>query len=148
MDTIAVAVIVMIGPTLVALVNGFVTARARRDEWERQDRREDEVLSTAKALAEMTAETTTVLIEKADAIHALVNSDMTATRQELLTQTVASLVLMKKLIRDDATAGRPVSAEDLDMIAVTEARIAAQKLYLTERIAQQEAMDARGPGVE
>lgn len=99
-----------------------------------QAQRTDEV---ARLAAKNQAIMTTQLIQ----IHTLVNSDMTAARQELLDQTRITLMMLRTIISDDVQAGRPSRPDDLQAITDTERRIDTLRAILADRLAQQKIVE-------
>jgi hypothetical protein len=79
-------------------------------------------------------------------IHVLVNSDMTAARQEALDQTRLTLLALEKLVQLDRAAGREPT--DADLAAVDEAKVRVDELQavLADRLAQQRILEAHGTG--
>jgi hypothetical protein len=74
-------------------------------------------------------------------IHTLVNSDMTAARQELLDQTEITLVMLRRVVADAQREGDGASSEDLEAVAKTERRVRAMRGVLADRLAQQRIVE-------
>lgn len=162
-QVILVALVVSVfAPLVLAMVTGNQQRKSKKQDWDRQD----ELTARAEASAEKIAAATALLSKKAEVIavkveevavaaveahsetsdqlgqiHALVNSDMTAARQELLDQTRVTLAMLKKIAAADAAAGHPISPEDTQVIADTEKRIITLQAILVDRQTQQSKAD-------
>jgi hypothetical protein len=74
-------------------------------------------------------------------IHELVNSDMTAARQELLDQTEITLVMLRRIVADTRQAGDTPTDEDLAAVAKTAKRVKVMRGVLADRLAQQRVVE-------
>jgi hypothetical protein len=140
-------------------------AKIRRQEKEEDWARQDEVARKAretaaeqinaarnaatqvKEVARVAAESAAVTAAQLDAlsdqtrqIHTLVNSDMTAARQDALDQMRASRLL---LIRAAGPARREWSAEDQETITALDERIAEQERILADRLVALRRVEAQ-----
>lgn len=147
MNVLVVAVVVsLISPAVLAWITGRQRRREKFEDWARQDAREQaaierqdevadkvaEVAQTAATSAHDTAERLEVLGEGQKVIHGLVNSNLTAQKQETLDSTRRELVLMK-VIAGDAPSGSQAAA-----ITAIEERIAELASELAKRDAQED----------
>jgi hypothetical protein len=96
--------------------------------------RTDEV---AKLAAEQAALTASQLTQ----IHTLVNSDMTAARQELLDQTRLLVTMYEKTVDDDRMAGREPLPGDVKALDDAKAKVTELQRILADRLAQQRIVE-------
>jgi hypothetical protein len=156
--SLTVAIPAFLGPWIAIRANGRERRKDQAATWAREDEVARQVARTADLLletqqesirrtdrvAEHVASAASAAEAKLDAIHTLVNSDMTAARQSELDQTRVTLVMLRKVVALDHAAGRKPSAQDVATIEATEARIAALQTILADRLAQQQAVEAGG----
>ncbi len=149
-------VIGALGPVLLIRANGRERRKDQRLTWERDDAVAAQAAEAARLLlaaqresiartdlvAEHVAASTSLTANKLDAIHTLVNSDMTAARQSELDQTRVTLVMLRKVVALDRAAGREPTDTDTVTIETTEARIIELEAILADRLAQQRAVEA------
>lgn len=128
--TIQIAIITLTGTVVAPLLLVFLTASLRRSDrkadWAREDAVAEAVVEVARLAAEADARTTASLRE----IHILVNSDMTAARQQELVATQALLALLLRI--------QMPNDDDIKAITVTRARIFELQLILADRFAAQQ----------
>jgi hypothetical protein len=135
-------------------------ARIRREEkeqdWARQDQvaekllkaqaatlvRTDEVARLAAQQSSTVALQLAALHTQAVDIHTLVNSDMTAARQELLDQTRILLGLYERTISADLDAGREPRPADVQALDDAREKVTELTLVLADRLAQQRIVEA------
>jgi len=159
-SAVIVGLIVAILPTLGTWIAIRANGRERRKDqqatWDRDDKvaakaaeaarlllaAQQESIARTDAVAAHVAAATASTDGKLDAIHTLVNSDMTAARQSELDQTRVTLVMLRKVVALDHAAGREPSDADLATIETTEARIEELQAILADRLAQQQAVEA------
>jgi uncharacterized membrane-anchored protein YhcB (DUF1043 family) len=167
MEVIFVAVIVsVIAPTLLAFLTNRQRITERRMDWDRQDAREKADRERQEAVAKQAAEAAELLLAEQRAtkarteevavlaaraasatdsqlkqIHTLVNSDMTAARQELLDQTRLLVSIYRKTIEDDRAAGREATPSDLAALDAAEAKVSELQGILADRLAQQRIVE-------
>lgn len=141
----------VVGPALLAYLNGRQRRAEKREDYARQDQVADRVTEAAdrtKAVAEQAAEAARLLVAsnavaaktaahtaaitngKLDQIHTLVNSTLTEAIEAQLEATLEQLAMMRR-----ALAGETVPPS-LESMAALEAKIADTRASLTERIAQ------------
>ncbi len=70
-------------------------------------------------------------------IHTLVNSDMTAARQELLDQTEITLMMLRRVVEEARREGIEPDPRDVEAVSKTERRVKAMRGVLADRLAQQ-----------
>jgi len=104
--------------------------------------RTDEVAVMAAQAASLVEIQLAELKVQGDTIHTLVNSDMTAARQELLDQTRILLNIYRKTIDADRVAGRESLPEDIQAVKDAEAKVRELSLILADRLAQQRLVEA------
>jgi len=145
------------------VVEADLAEKAKKADWARQDevakrveaaaveiKERGELLIASNAEKErMAAERDTHLLgelskldAKADTIHTLVNSEMTAARQELLDGKRLMLVALKKVIVTNRTNGVEPTPEDEKEIEETESSILKLERILADRLVQQRKADA------
>jgi hypothetical protein len=108
---------------------------------ERTIRATDQVAFVARQNASDTTIRLQELKEGQTVIHTLVNSDMTAARQNERVATQALLMALRKVVRLDEDAGRQTSDEDKAIIETTETKIKELDQILADRAHQQEMAD-------
>lgn len=146
----------MLGTWIAIRANGRERRKDQQATWDRDDAVAEQAAKAAALLlaeqqatktrtnevAASLAASTAATDAKLDAIHTLVNSDMTAARQSELDQTRVTLVMLRKVVALDHAAGRESSEQDVATIETTEARIAELQAILADRLAQQQAVEA------
>jgi hypothetical protein len=159
-QVLAVAIVVSV---IAPLITGWVTNRLRRaekrEEWERQDAREaaerhrqEEVARRLQAEQERIREAADRAADEAAIdraatasqlmqIHTLVNSDMTAARQELLDQTRLLVNMYRRTIEEEEAAGRTPLPDDVKALADAVARAEELQGILADRLAQQRIVE-------
>jgi hypothetical protein len=151
-------------PLIVVYLTARQRHREKQQDYDRQDevaRRAEDVARAAQGVAKQAAEAATLLVDsnervavaareqakvtngKLDAIHTLVNSNMSAAMQSELDATVRDLAMMREVIALRATAGREPTAEILSAVSATEDRIAELRAVLADRAQQTEIADAQ-----
>jgi hypothetical protein len=156
MSDIAIASLVLLGPLLLAWLNGRQRRAEKREDYARQD----EVAERATEVAKQAQEAATLLVEdnqrvakaaalatsktfgKLDEIHTLVNSNMTAAMQAEFDATVRELAMMREVIGLHAAAGRAPSTEAESAVTATESRIAELRAALEDRHTAQDRVDS------
>jgi len=167
MEVILVALIVsVIAPIMVAYLTNKQNRANKQMDWDRQDavareakRQQNEVAAQAATAADLllqaqreTASRTEEVARVAALtardqssqlrqIHTLVNSDMTAARQELLDQTRLLVVLYRKTLDDDKIAGRPSDSQDVKAYDDALVRVDQLQVILADRLAQQRLVE-------
>ncbi len=141
--------------------------RERAEDFARQDRVAELAAETARKLQEAqqltiaktdevaaVAASAAKLIETANRadvaethfqlsqIHTLVNSEMTAARQEALDQTRLTLMLMRKIADAARSAGQEVTVDELAAIERTEGRIIELEAVLSDRMTKMRTVEA------
>lgn len=167
-NAILIALIVAVPAIVSPLLLSLMTNRNRRLEKEQDYARLDMVAEKAEKAAEMVADKVRLVaqkaaedakllvsinervaakakltIEKLDVIHALVNSNMTATMQSELDSHVVALALMIEIIELKRAAGSEPSVESLASIKSETLRVETLKKVLTDRIEQQKMFEKR-----
>lgn len=137
LTTVLVAVVVAVGPTLVAVVNGRNAARARREDWARQDVVAAQAAEAAELLVrsnrqvadrvEVASRDAHRLEAKVDQVHGLVNSTLTAALEGQATILGQLVDLM-----DDQ--GDP-TVEAVERRAVAAGQLAVLRQVLADRAA-------------
>jgi hypothetical protein len=153
---LTVAIPAFLGPWIAIRANGRERRKDQAATWARDDEvaaqaakaaelllaAQQETIKRTNEVARHVAAATAKTDEKLDAIHTLVNSDMTAARQSELDQTRVTLVMLRKVVALDHAAGRAPSEQDVATIETTEARITELQAILMDRLAQQQAVEA------
>jgi hypothetical protein len=146
----------MLGTWVAIRANGRERRKDQQATWERDDKVAEQAEKAARLLLAAQQESikrtdqvathvsaaTAATDAKLDAIHTLVNSDMTAARQSELDQTRVTLVMLRKVVALDHAAGRAPSEQDMATIETTEARITELQSILADRLEQQQAVEA------
>ena len=145
---IVIAIIAtVVSPLLLAYATGRQRRKEKIEDWAREDlvavkaqeaadrllAAQEETIRRTDEVAIQAETTATETKESLKEIHTLVNSDMTAARQNELTVTKALLVLMQKNVQGDKDAGLPPSESDLAAIDATEVRILELQQILNDR---------------
>lgn len=167
MAIVIVALIVAANSLLIAAL----TNRARRDDkqqdWDRQDRREREererqentaklLLDSQHAIAEKAdyvaeqlldanervAKDTQIVSGKLDAIHTLVNSNMTAALQSEHDAMAAHRVVLLEVIADKRSRGIEPSPDAITTVAMIDTKLAELQAVLSDRRLQTKLADA------
>jgi hypothetical protein len=145
-----------LAPVLLIRANGRERRKDQEQTWARDDKVAEQAAEAAElllaaqkesiartdAVAERVAAATSTTTAQLNAIHTLVNSDMTAARQSELDQTRVTLAVLRKVVALDLAAGRDPAEADRATIDATEARIAELEAILEDRLAQQQAVEA------
>jgi hypothetical protein len=126
--SVITALIVGVFGLLQTKIVGSQATSRQRDDWARQDKVAREVREVAR-LTSLSANDTKVQLRK---IHTLVNSDMTASRQETLDQTRVTLMVLRRLV---ASSGDP-NIDDIAAIDSAERRIKELEGILADRLFQ------------
>jgi hypothetical protein len=157
---ILVAVVAVFSSITAPLILAHRTERMHRQDMLADYQRQDEVAKEAKAAAEalltqqreaaeaarLRDEASRLLLSRIDAqadrIHTLVNSDMTAARQEELDQAEATIIVLERVIRIAREKG--VDPEPEDILALEAAKTRRDKLeqILADRMHQLREADA------
>ncbi len=133
------AVTTTITPVSMALITARTARRDKLEDYARQDAVAAKAAEAAKLLiaanvrVEASARGTS---DKLDAIHSLVNSNMTAAMQAELDATVRELAMMREVIELKRTAGKEPSPESLAAKEMTKTRIAELTAALNDRRTQ------------
>ncbi len=151
---IVVAAVAVFSSITAPLILSHRTERMHREDLLEEYRRQDEVAAQAKAaaatmLAQQTlaAEAARIRDERshdllsridvqADRIHTLVNSDMTAARQDQLDQTEATIVVLERVLRVAGEKG--IEPDPADVAALDAAKVQRDTLeqILADRLHQ------------
>jgi hypothetical protein len=164
-DVIIVALIVsVIAPMMLGFLTNRAARAAKREDWARQDAVADRAEHAAELLlaeqqkirantekvavlaastAATTADQLAQVLEGNQEIHHLVNSDMTAARQELLDQTRLLVRMYRKTISRDEAAGRTPAESDETALRDAEIKVTELQHILADRLAQQRMMEVR-----
>ena len=148
-----------VGPIILAIVLWFMQRITNRENWKRedavrvanetrQDRLEANVV-TAKEKAEeaatllaanneLVAQSTSLMSQKIDGVHDLVNSDKTEAMRVLLEQLILSLEMMKEIRTLRQAAGQGATVPGPYALDAVEARIA----QLTSEVAERDRLQA------
>lgn len=133
-----------VGPMALTWLTARQARRARIEDLDRQDlvaARAAEAVRVAKLSQETMAAATSQTNDKLDVIHALVNSNLTLALQGELDATVRELALMRELVSLHRFHGSEPSAEAMESMAHTAARITALQSQVNERISATWAAD-------
>ena len=148
-DIIIVALIVgvtgVITPALLAHLANRSRAQEKREDWARQDAVADRVAEAAERAAgaarlllaanERVAATAAETNTKLDAIHTLVNSNMTAAMQAELTAVEAQRVVLQEVVALKEANGVPAD-ESRATIETLNNRVNELRAVLTDRVEQ------------
>jgi hypothetical protein len=152
---VIVTLVVSVAGVIFASVTAPLILARRTDRIHREDqladyKRQDMVAAAAHAAA-MAAQTAATaaqtqaaatdvklddLAEQTKRIHTLVNSDMTAARQEELNQAESVIVITQRVIKMTADKGLPVDAADAAILAHAKERRDQLEMILADRLAQ------------
>ncbi len=124
----------LITSTIAPVVMTLITARQNRIDRAADWARQDTVAAKLLASNEQLKVTGGVANDKLDAIHTLVNSNMTAAMQAELDATVRELAMMREVIGLNKAAGREPTAESLAAKEMTKTRIAELQATLADRL--------------
>lgn len=144
---VAVAVVAVFTSITAPLILARRTERQHRHDQLADYQRQDEVARLAAAtaarmlrqqqeMAEAAAEQAETAGVKLDAIHTLVNSDMTAARQSELDQTRVLLAVLRRVVHLSRARGQDPEAADLEALDSAEARAAELERMLADRLHQ------------
>ena len=117
------------------------TERLHRADQERQFAREDHLESLMKQNARNVS-------AKLEQIHTLVNSEMTAARQNELDQTRAMLSVLQRVVAKAYEKGIEPEPEDLQGIKTTRARVSELESILADRLVQLRLMEKQAAEAE
>ena len=151
-DVVLVALIVAIGPMLLAYFQSRAHRRDRAHDEKRQDAQAKAAAASAKeivksneeaaAIVSVVAHTVESVKAVTDVTHALVNSDKTSGMQKELATMKRERVLLAVIIDMNKHSGIEPAKEALDAIAQLDAEILAQQTAITDRLAQQAKAEA------
>ncbi len=99
--------------------------------------------SFAVSVNERLRKNLTTLNAQLTEIHTLVNSDMTAARQELLDQTEITLMMLRRVVEEARREGIEPDPDDVAAVVKTERRVKAMRGVLADRLAQQLVVEAQ-----
>lgn len=154
---LGILIAAVVGPVLLSYLNSKQQRASKQQDYDRLDAVADRAQKVAAAAAgraeaasEQVKETATLLLAanervaeatheaagKLDAIHALVNSQLTAALQSELNATVRELAVLGELAAMREAMGRPVSPETAAAIRSAAARIVELKANLADRAEQ------------
>jgi hypothetical protein len=157
---ISVAVVAIFTSITAPLILSHRTERMHRQDLLTEYKRQDEVAAAAKAAAaamlaqqqlaaeaaRLRDETSHALLSRIDVqaerIHTLVNSDMTAARQEELDQAEATIVVLERVIGVAEAKKIPPEPEDLAALAAAKTRRDKLEQILADRMHQLRQADA------
>jgi hypothetical protein len=146
--SLLVAGIVATGPTLLAIINGREARAARHEDWARQDvvaaelaRRQDATEHRATVAAHRTAEELAKVVAQGEAIHSLVNSNLTEAKAEALDWAERNAALMREMFALLRAGGREPTPEALAVLDATAQRVASLRAEMTDRTATSARLD-------
>lgn len=126
------------------------TERLHREDQARQFAHEERAALRLEGLVRRNQADTSAKLEQ---IHTLVNSEMTAARQNELDQTRTMLVVLQRVVATAYEKGTEPDPADLAMIKSTRARISELEQILADRLVQlriveKESADAEAAGID
>lgn len=133
METVFVAGIVAITSMFGPLILAMLTNKQRRAEKQEDYKRQDAVAEAAKQAVTAVNHASEISTVKLDAIHALVNSNLTAVMKAELDATVRELRLMKEVIRLNRALGQEPTGEVLQSLAEAETNVSTLKSRIETR---------------
>lgn len=143
-STVVVAFIVaVLGPSLVAYLNGRQRHREKLEDYKRQDAVAEKLLTANAKVAGQLEENNQTTNAKLDTIHTLVNSDMTAALQAQLVALENSLYLMEKNAAWEVAQGDDPSEASHSVILATKHQIQELRSNLEDRVKAQADVDKR-----
>ena len=161
---LGVVVTSIVAPTWLGYLTNKNNEKVKKDEWKRQDDKEEaertrhkEATEQTEKVADLVEVQTKVVKVVADAsvetqekldrieaqakrIHLLVNSDMTAARQAELDQTRMTLVMLRRVIALGKARGVNPTEEDIEALEETKHRIDDLEVLISDRQAQDERL--------
>jgi hypothetical protein len=159
-DTSSIISLILVGVVAIftsitaPLILSHRTERMHREDQLADYQRQDQVAREAKAAAEALLAQQVAAAEaarerdiesalmlgrinaQADRIHTLVNSDMTAARQEELDQAESTIVILERVINTARAKGIQPEAEDLEALEAARARRDRLEQILADRLHQ------------
>jgi hypothetical protein len=156
LGAVVVGVLAIFGQTWQRRGDARIRRDEKREDWARQDAVAEQAAKAAKLLLDAQAaqkartdqvakvaaqQSASVALQLQD-IHTLVNSDMTAARQELLDQTRILLGIYERTIQADKDAGRTPRPEDVEALSDARAKVEELNAILADRLAQQKIVEA------
>lgn len=143
-DAVMLSLAVLLG----VVVNRLLDRADKREDWRRQDKvakdlkeGQDKVAKDLRESRTLTQGRLTEVIEKADEIHALVNSDMTRVLTSNLRLLESSLSDKTQLVAMNRAQKVEPTLEAMEAIAMIEAEISELKITLATRAEGQAAAD-------
>jgi hypothetical protein len=154
--TLVISVVGVIFASVTApLILAHRTERMHREDMLSDYQRQDRVAAAAAAAATAAQQSADTAAGKLDdlyvqtqRIHTLVNSDMTAARQEELDQAEALIVVLQRVLRLAKDRGAVPDPADIEMLARTQHRRDQLELILADRLAQFRASEAQARTTE
>jgi hypothetical protein len=161
-NVITILIVAVAGPCLLAYLNGRQIRKGKEQDWERQDAVADQAAEAAKLLADAqertikrtdevarkVEESTLVTDAKLDDIqhlgeetHMLVNSNMTAAKQDRVDAMEAQLVSLNELTAMRQAVGQDPSSRAIATTKTLEAKIADAKAEIDERLEAQRKLN-------
>lgn len=154
----------VLGPCLLAYLNGHQLRAAQRENWRREDlvadraaevaakllAKQEETAAKAAEAAKLLLQNNALVAEMAevtntrlDVIHTLVNSNMTSALQGELDSNRATLALLRELIALHKTQGNEPNEATLAEEATLEANVQRLAANLRDRLEQTKVADAQ-----